>query len=711
MDSRLSDRLTFLGVVGVALFVAMITRLWFLQVLTSDELSVEAESNRIEVIIEPPTRGRILDRHGVVLAENQRTGVVTINSSRFTTGDLDRVLNQLSDLLDIPVATMELRLEDLAYHPLAAKVVATGLDEAGLLRVQEASLPGVEASWDMERVYPNGTLAAHVLGYVGAISPSEYSDFLEAGYVPSERVGRAGIEVMFEDFLHGTPGQTKLEVDAGGRVHRVVNEIPPEPGNDVLLSIDADLQAAVEAYLQLGLISARQSVSRDSGFFFPASAGAAVVMDLRNGDVLAMASHPTYDPNWLIQGLTNDEYQSVFENPLLPGPLNNRAVQGQYSPGSVFKLVTALGALEAGIISPRNTFYDAGSYTIPADRGCTGRCTFFNAGRVELGAVDLSLAITKSSDAYFYKIGDDLYQLKGPEQFAIQDMANQLGFGRPTGVQLPFEKNGRIGSPSVKAALFEENPAAYNPFNETNLWLPGDNINTAIGQGLVVVTPLQLANAYATFANGGTRFSPNIAEELISRSQASFGETVLEYNPRIVEQVEFPPGASIVREGLTGVTSFALRGTAAGAFDGWDHAGYGVVGKTGTSQSEGLNTLLNRPKEDSAMFVAWAPRHDPRYVVAVIMEEAGFGGDAAAPVARNIFSALQAYEQAWPDPQVAFIAPTPECPEIPEALRGDPAFTTFVPDGCPWGIQVPRANDETDSDGDGIPDEDEEEES
>jgi penicillin-binding protein 2 len=707
MNARLSDRLTFLGVVAVALFVAMITRLWFLQVLTTDELSVQAESNRIEVIVEPPTRGRILDRHGVVLAENIRTGVVTLNSSRFASGDLSRVLLDLSELLDIPVATMEARLQDVEFHPLAAKVVATGLNEAGLLRVQESSLPGVEASWSMERVYPNGTLAAHILGYVGAISEANFRSYLEDGYLPSERVGRSGIEVMFEDFLHGEPGQTKLEVDAGGRVHRVVNAVPAEPGNDVVLTIDADLQAAVEAYLQLGLIEARKNVSNDSGFFFPAGAGAAVVMDLRNGDVLAMASHPTYDPNWLIQGLTNEEYKSVFENPLLPGPLNNRPVQGQYSPGSVFKTVTALGALEAGILSPRNTFYDSGSYTIPADRGCSGRCTFYNAGRLELGAVDLSLAITKSSDAYFYKLGDDLYRLKGPEQWAIQDMANSLGFGRLTGVQLPFEKRGRIGDAAVKAALFEANPAAYNPFNETSLWLPGDNINTSIGQGLVVVTPLQLANAYATFANGGTRFSPNIAEEIISRASDTFGESVLEYPPRIADVIEFPPGASVVREGLTGVTNFTLRGTAWVAFEGWDHRGYGIVGKTGTSESEGLNALLNRTKEDSAVFVAWAPRHDPRYVVAVVMEEAGFGGEAAAPVARNIFTALQRYEQEWPDPQVAFIAPLPECPEIPEALRGDSAFITFVPEGCPWGVQVPRANDENDADGDGIPDEDE----
>ena len=183
---------------------------------------------------------------------------------------------------------------------------------------------------------------------------------------------------------------------------------------------------------------------------------------------------------------------------------------------------------------------------------------------------------------------------------------------------------------------------------------------------------------------------------------------MLEFQPRIVDTVEFPPGSSVVTEGLNGVTSFTRRGTAWKAFQGYDHDGYCVGGKTGTSQADGINAALQRKKEDTALFAAWAPCNDPRYVVAVVMEEAGFGGEAAAPVARRILEAVRAYEQRWPEPQIAFIAPQPECPEIPEALRGDPAFISFVPEGCPWGIQVPRANRAGDADGDGIPDEEEE---
>jgi penicillin-binding protein 2 len=540
------------------------------------------------------------------------------------------------------------------------------------------------------------------------MSESQFDRLLDDGYLPSERVGRAGVEALFEDFLHGEPGQTKLEVDSRNRVHRIVTDIPPEPGEDIVLSIDSKVQAAAESFLRQGLIAARKSVSDDSGFFYPASGGAAVVLDLRNGDVLAMASYPTYDPNWLVQGLSDEVYKSVFENPYAPGVLNNRAVQGLYSPGSTFKLVTALGGLEAGVISPRATFVDRGGYTIPAEYGCTGRCTFYNADRLELGPVDLSAALTRSSDAYFYRIGNELYWLTdGRDEWAIQDMARSLGFGRQSGIQLPFEKEGRIPDADVKERLYESNPAAYNPYNETVRWLPGDNINTSIGQGLVAVTPLQLANAYATFANGGTLFAPNIVEERVSRSPGDFGEVIQTYDPRIVDTVEFPPGSSVVTEGLSGVTSFSRGGTAWKAFQGYAHDEYCVSGKTGTAQADGINPVLQRKKEDTAAFVAWAPCYDPRYVVAVVMEEAGFGGEAAAPVARRILEAVRAYEQRWPEPQIAFIPPQPECPEIPEALRGDPAFLSFVPEGCPWGIPIPRANKAGDADGDGIPDEEE----
>ena len=600
MSNQLNRRLAFLGILIVGLFAALFTRAWYLQVLTTEELADKALLNHVEVVITQPTRGRILDRHGVVLADNVRNGVVTVDQSRYAPGQKESVLGELSDLLDIPVSTFEARLQDLQSHPLAAKVVATGLDEYGILRVSEASLPGVEAKWVMSRVYPQREIGSHVIGYVGAMSESQTSRLLEKGYLPSERVGKSGIEQIFESDLHGEPGRTELEVDSTGRVHQILTQTAPKPGADIHLTIDADLQAAAESYLRQGLIAARKTVSDDSGFFFPAIGGAAVVMDLRNGDVLAMASHPTYDPNWLVGGITSLEYQSVFENPYAPGALNNRAIQGVYSPGSVFKLVTALAGLESRLISPRAAYYDVGYFQIPEKYGCTGRCTFYNADKAPLGIVDLSSAITRSSDAYFYKVAHDLYWIRGDEQWAIQDMARLLGFGSQSGVQLPFEKTGRVGGADVKKSLFEANPDAYNPYGESPQWLPGDNINTGIGQGFVSVTPIQIANAYAAFANGGTLFSPNIVERVVSRTEDQFGTSIVDFEPRIQRIAEFPEGSGVVREGLQGVTSKARRGTAWRAFEEYDSRGYAIAGKTGTAQAEGRNPVLMRKKEDSA---------------------------------------------------------------------------------------------------------------
>ena len=281
MNENLSRRLAFLGVLIIALFAALVTRAWHLQVLVAEELSDQAIRNHVEIIVTQPTRGRILDRHGVVLADNIRTGVVTVDRSRYAPGQIEYVLEQLSQLLDIPALVLASRLDDNQTHPLAEKVVASGLDEYGLLRVAEKSLPGVEAKWAMSRTYPQHEIGAHVVGYVGAMSQGQQERLLKAGYLPAERVGKSGIEQIFEDDLHGKPGRTELEVDGTGRVHRVISEIPPEPGADIFVSIDADLQAATESYLRQGLIAARKTVSDDSGFFYPSIGGAAVVAQRR----------------------------------------------------------------------------------------------------------------------------------------------------------------------------------------------------------------------------------------------------------------------------------------------------------------------------------------------------------------------------------------------------------------------------------------------
>ncbi len=700
-------RLAFLGVVVVALFSALFARIWYLQVLATDEYQVQAATNRVRLISIPPIRGRILDRNGVVLADNEFVGVVTVDPTQVG-AERDRVLDELELLTGESRDLMAARLDDPAADPFAPRTVAAGLDENTLELIAERALPGVKASFEPRRVYPQKAFAAHVVGYVGAMPEG----FLEAhrgqGYTLNDRVGRAGIEDLFEEELRGRPGVRKVEVDRQNRVLRILGEEPPQNGYDVVLTIDIELQQAVEAYLALGLRDARQKISPDSDLFFPAYAGAAVVEDVRNGQILAMASYPTFDPNWLVDGLSSDLYDLTFNDPFSPGRLNNRAIQGLYPAGSTFKLVTAIAGSRAGVISPRGRYEDVGYFDVPGDCG-TG-CRFNNAGKAIMGPMDLSTAISRSSDAYFYSTGYKIWALPGENQWAIQDTARQFGFGSDTGIQLPFEKSGRVPDDEVKRVLFESRPDVYLTEDNVVTWVPGDNINLAIGQGFLTMTPLQLTNAYATWANGGTRFAPNIVDRVQTREDAE-PEIVTDFGPRITDVLDFSDiPRDVINEGLAGVTRVrrtaygVARGTASGAFELWDNAAYPISGKTGTAQAEGINKALARPKEDTALFVGYGPTNDPRYAVTVIMEEAGFGGDAAAPVVRNIFDALRRLEQNWAEPEdLPLETPQPvtaTCPEIPRTLLHGGA-EVFVPEGCPYGTPLPVIG--TPSDGEPAP--------
>jgi len=690
-------RLAFVGVVVVGLFAALFARIWFLQVLATEEFRVEADTNQVRLVTVSPTRGRILDRTGAVLADNEFVGVVLVDPNKFASDtERDFVLSELERLTGEPVEILLERLHDPAVNPFASRVLVTDLDEPMLEIVAEQALPGVTAEFQATRVYPRIASAAHVLGYIGA-QPEGWADTRETQrYQPNDKVGRAGVEALFEMDLRGTPGTRKVEVDAANTVVRELGEQAAIPGDDVYLTIDIKLQEAVESFLAKGLRERTGVISDDSQLNYPAYAGAAVVLDLRNGDVLAMASYPTYDPNWFVDGISASEYNQTFNDPNQPGRLNNRTVQGLYAPGSVFKLVTAVAATRAGVVSARSQFEDVGFFEVPED--CGTACRFRNAGDARYGTIDLALAITRSSDAYFYSAAYEIWKLEDERRWLIQQAARDFGFGTQTGVQLPFEKSGRVPDAEIKKALFEANPALAQ--DNTEFWVPGDNINLSIGQGFLTVTPLQLVNAYATWANGGTRFQPNLVDRLESRAPESVGEVVREFPPKVAAQLDFSDiPRDVMMEGFEGVTiarmtrGTLIAGTGFKAFEGWDNRGYGIVGKTGTAEADGLNKALGRKKEDTAVFVAWGPRDDPRYAVVVMLEEAGFGGEAAAPVVREIFNALRRLEQDWEEPEELPMtaAQTTElaCPEIPITLLRDPTFVIRVPEGCPYGIPTP----------------------
>ena len=624
-------RLAILGVVAVSLFVALFSRLYYLQVLEAPNYRLSAERQAVRDVREPALRGRILDRNGKVLVENRALDVVTIDREEIPADDEARVafLAKVSALVGQPVEAIQARLDDIRSSRLVPAIVAEGVPESVVITLKERpeDYPGVAAKRIGRRSYPNGPIAAHVLGYVGEINGDE----LEAGgddYAAGDSVGKAGVERVYDRQLRGIPGATSYEVDADGRPVRTVGRKPSVTGSDLVLSLDLDVQRVAEGALAEGLAAARGRTFGNTSVPFVADAGSVVVLDLAEGSVLAMASYPTFDPSALADGVNREEARALFDESA-GAPFTNRAIQGQYAPGSTWKVVTAAAALERGLITPATSIVDEGSYIIPE---CVGRCRFQNAGNTSYGRVDLPRALAVSSDVYFYRIGADLWVRREElGENPMQDTAEAFGFGAPTGVALPSEARGRIPTPESRQQLFEQRPDVYI----TGGWFTGDNVNLAIGQGELTVTPMQLASVYGKLATGRS-WAWNVA----LRVQSPGGELVQEISPRAAE----PPAISeTTRQSIMDGLRRALtddRGTATPAFAGFPLDRFPVAGKTGTAQV--------MPRQDNALFVAVAPADAPRYAVAVVMEQAGFGSTSAAPVARRIFGQLSGLEAPTP---------------------------------------------------------------
>ena len=624
-------RLGILAVVAVSLFAALFARLWFLQVLTAGEHELAAQRNQRRTIPLPATRGRILDRNGEVLVANRASNVVTVDRARLGLLDADErdeLLMRLAAVIDRPPSMVRQRLDDQRLGPFTPVPVAEDIDEAVLIELRErrAEFPSVEAQQTAVRAYPHGTLAAHVLGYVGAINAEELAS-LGSPYRTGSRIGKDGIERTFESDLRGADGEVVIEVDANDSPVREISRRAPVQGNDVVLSIDLAAQQVAERALANGMERVRPSVDTEGNPVV--NGGSLVALDVDEGTVAAMASWPTFSPAEFVYGISPGLFAEL-NDPARGTPFVNRAVLGLYAPGSTWKVVTAMTGLATGIITPEAVFEDRGVYTIP---DCRRGCGRQNAGRAAYGAVDLPRALTVSSDVYFYDIGAKLWQQRerlGPTP--IQDMARQLGFGTETGIGLPVEADGRVPTPERRAELNQQNPTAF----PTGEWFVGDNVNLSIGQGELAVTPVQLANAYATFATGGTRYAPNLA----LRVQAPDGTVIREIAPRVAAKVDVPPRARApIMNGLVGVTAGPdPRATAINAFAGFPLDVYPVAGKTGTAQTGG-------DRRDDALFAAIAPADDPRYAVSVVMERAGFGATAAAPVARRVLGQLSGLEE------------------------------------------------------------------
>ncbi len=606
-------RLAVLGVVATSLFAALTARLWYLQVLDTAEFRVAAEANQVRLVYEPAPRGRILDREGRVLVDNRVVDVLTL--SRVEAEDHPDVVPRLAALLNLPKNAIDDRIEDPKFSPYRPVPLAIDVAEDKIVYIREhqEDFPGVDNSQVTSRVYPHGSLASHVLGYVGEIT-TELEDLRDEGYRLGDDIGKTGVESSLEEYLRGEAGVTKLEVDSKGRRLRTLGQVAPVQGDDVQLTIDLDIQRLAEESLAQGLEAARRHWDGDQKKHFLAPAGAVVVLDPNDGSVLAMASHPTYDPGAFIDGISQPTW-AALNDPANHFPLNNRAIQGLYAPGSTFKLVTALAALRERMITPSETILDEGKIRI-------GDRTFRNAGSHPWGRVDLVRAIAVSSDVYFYKLGYRFWSERGTYGDGMQEMARELGFGSRTGVNLPSERIGRVPTPESRRELHERNPEGWpNPD-----WFGGDNVNLAIGQGEMVATPLQIASAYATVANGGTVYQPRLAAQTMRPD----GKLSDDLNPRVVRQLKLGPE-------LRGPIMAGLRGAVANG-DGTAHAAFAgfnamqTAGKTGTAQVFG--------KQDTAIFVGMGPVPEPEYVISVVLEEGGFGGETAAPIARRILAGL-----------------------------------------------------------------------
>ena len=608
-------RLAVLGVVILSLFGSLFARLWYLQVLDSRQFVAAAASNQVRVVYAEAPRGRVLDRNGRVLVENRPSPVIAVRRAeleRLPADEREGVKARLSALLAITREELDRRIGDVRFSQYKPVPVAEDVPEPVFVHLRERAeeYPSVEAAILSRRSYPEGSVAAHVLGYVGEINDQELNARRRGGYRLGDSIGKSGAELLYEAELRGTPGVEKLQVNATGEVlGPPLATRPPVRGEDVRLTIDLEIQRLAEESLLQALEGARVTKERNSGMPFVAPAGSVVVLDPRDGGVLAMASYPTFNPGDFVNGISPDLFRTLNDRGSYY-PLTNRAVSGQYAPGSTFKLITAVAAAQRGMITGRSTIVDGGVYRVPNCRG--EKCTFRNAGSRAWGRVDLARSLTVSSDVYYYDLGARFWLERGRFANGMQDVARSFGLGTKTRIGLPEEKGGLVPDPEVKRRRNEGNPRAF----PEGRWFTGDSIQMAIGQGDVLLTPLQLANVYATFANGGTRYQPRLALDVGGRRTA---EPVVAGTVELSSALRDPIAA-----GLRGVVE-REEGTAAVAFSGLQLP---VAGKTGTAQ-------VGR-KQDTALFAAYAPADAPQLAVAVVLEESGFGGSAAAPVARRI---------------------------------------------------------------------------
>ena len=597
--ARFKRRVIVTGLAVLVAFGLLCMRLVYLQVVRHEDLAEQAENNRTAVVPVVPNRGLILDRNGIILASNYSAYTLEITPSKAV--DVDATIDGLADVVDVTPRDRRrfkrLREDSRSFDSVPIRTRLSD-EEVARFAAQRYRFPGVEIKARLFRNYPNGEIASHVLGYIGRINQTEkaamedWEDEDFANYKGTEYIGKLGVEQSYEKELHGLTGVEQMETSAGGRAVRRLAGHPATPGNTVMLALDIKLQKMVED-------------------MFGDRRGALVAIDPKTGEVLAFVSKPTFDPNLFVEGIDTESWKELSES--LDKPLLNRALRGTYPPGSTYKPFMALAALQTGKRGPNVIVNDPGYYNFAGHR--------FGSPEGNLGGVDMRRAIQLSSNIYFYSLANEM----GVD--LIHDFMKPLGFGQITGIDLSGELRGVLPSQEWKRNAYKR--------PEAKKWYAGETISLGIGQGYNSFTMLQLAQATSIVAEGGIKHQPHL---VLGTRDTVTGQMTSVVQPPAINLGFSAANVSVVRDGLMAVIS---AGTARSVFAG---AGYVAAGKTGTAQAvtQAQNTKYNAKsleehQRDHALFMAFAPANDPKIAVAVVVENAGWGAGAAAPIARRVF--------------------------------------------------------------------------
>jgi penicillin-binding protein 2 len=705
VTDRSTLRILVLRVMVVSILLTLLGRLAYLQVAQGTRYSKAASDNRIREVVTPAARGQVLDDMGRPLVTNRTALVVSVTRSVLHSQPHRGrdVLARLSAVVGIAPAQIELLITPCGeplpngtkastktgcwngspYQPVPIASYSSDKPEevAKVLRIEEheEDFPGVQAEYRALREYPGGQLAAHVLGYLGPLYESDVKKPKYKDLAPGTLIGRAGVEAVYDDRLRGTDGVQRLLVDKDGTVTGTVGTTPATSGDNLVLSIDAGVQRVAETALAAGITQARTRYDKHRGKNFTAPTGAAIVVEATTGRVVAMASYPSYDPTLFVGGITSKDYTALQNAP--GSPLISNAVQGRYAPGSTFKIVSTAAAVAAGYSLTARVYPCPSSYRI-------GASVKHNFEGESFGTLDFRTTLIRSCDTVYYKLAveqwsrDGATKNTGHAREVFAKMARSWGFGRQTGIDLPDERAGLITDRAYKQRFWDQNKKDYcagakrRPKGSylqqidaefcSDGWRynAGDAANFVIGQGDVLVTPLQLTMAYAALVNGGTLFRPQLAKGFLSAD----GRTATVLPPVRTGKVPVPTAVlDYIKSALAGVV--VPPGTAKGSFHGFPLSQVAVGGKTGTAD------VLN--KAPTSWFASFAPVAGSRYVTVVMVPEAGTGGTTAAPIARKIWDGIYGLEGSRPALSPAGVLPATLPVVLPDGSIGRPG--TRVP--------------------------------